>query len=816
MAPAGAGMTTRAPWTVTPGAPAYWPFFSPPGTPILGGPVPPNYALGGGDAIDLQVWTQNRQQVAVQLTVTPEGFIFLPTVGRLNVAGQTVQQARELIARAYERFYDHPDVTLAVSGQRALEVYVLGDVTQPGKYTLSGMATVFTALYAAGGPSESGTYREVRLERLGQKPQFVDLYDYLLRGERQGDVLLQNGDMLFVGPARLEIGVAGEVRRPARYELNGDTTLADALELAGGLGPQAYAPAIEVWRTGDRKGWQLVNLDAGDKSSLTLRDGDLIVVKPLLDVTQQTVIVRGAVNRPGSYAFTPGLTAGALLKLAEGPADGANLTQGLLWRLQSDMGYSAQRLSLGDARGQATGGATALQPRDVLFVPYQEEASVTVTGEVFRPGTYPFGEGMRVRDLLTMAGGLKPTAFAKRAELMRWLQPQNELGVVAVNLQAALTGDEQANVPLQRLDELDVKTREAALTVPLVHIDGLVQTPGSYPHRTGMKVSDLIFAAGSPLPQATGIEYAHGRTTDTVATEHLTIAGPPDAFRVTPDPVLAPDDRVSVQGRGRFVAAPQVVLVKGQVVTQGAYALLDVETPTANTVWSVLQRAGGLLPDADPNGIVIYRGLAEILTQTRELSQMMRNHNRETVAAQEQLEQAAGAIQKAMTQQVAGQLAQIFPAEGAVTVVVPPRQLQLEQSVQAIPLDGKLLMESQGKQGDVQLAQGDVIMVARQRDTVAVVGAVVRPGAVSFKPGLTLRDYIAQAGGPAIDAAEKRTLVLGANGAVRDGGKKVHIQAGDVILVPSQYVIQTRRTQSTWETVLKTLAAAAAVALRLQ
>ncbi|MBU0610490.1 MAG: SLBB domain-containing protein, partial [Armatimonadetes bacterium] len=447
MAPAGAGMTARTPWTATPGAPAYWPFFAPAGTPILGGPVPPNYALGGGDVIDLQVWTQNRQQVAAQLTVTPEGFIFLPTVGRLNVSGQTVQQARELIAKAYERFYDRPDVTLAVSGQRALEVYVLGDVTQPGKYTLSGMATVFTALYAAGGPSESGTYREVRLERLGQKPQFVDLYDYLLRGERQGDVLLQNGDMLFVGPARLEIGVAGEVRRPARYELNGDTTLADALEMAGGLGPQAYAPAIEVWRTGDRKGWQLVNLDAGDKSSLTLRDGDLIVVKPLLDVTQQTVIVRGAVNRPGSYAFTPGLTAGALLKLAEGPADGANLTQGLLWRLQSDMGYSAQRLSLSGAGSQANSAATALQPRDVLFVPYQEEASVTVTGEVFRPGTYPFGEGMRVRDLLTMAGGLKPTAFARRAELMRWLQPQNELGVVAVDLQAALTGDDKANIP---------------------------------------------------------------------------------------------------------------------------------------------------------------------------------------------------------------------------------------------------------------------------------------------------------------------------------------------------------------------------------
>ena len=789
------------------------PTYAPPGTPIFGGPVPPNYILGGGDMLELRVWSRNREQVSTTVTVSPEGFVFLPTAGKLSVAGQTVQQAHDLVATAYARIYDRPEVTLLVATQRAVDVYVLGDVSQPGKYTLSGMATVFSALYAACGPSESGSYRQVRLERLGEKPQLIDLYDYLLRGERRGDVLLQNGDMLFVTPAKLEIGVAGEVRRPARYELTEPITLADALEMAGGIGPQGYAPAIEVWRTGDHRGWQLVNLDATDKTRLSVQDGDLIVVKPLLPITQQTVTIRGAVNRPDSYAFSPGLTVSGLLKLAEGPADGANLRQALLWRLDSDMAYNVERVSLTDALTGKAGADTPLQPRDVVYLMYQEEAMVTVQGEVLRPGSYPFGQGMRVRDLISLAGGLTPQAFAKRASLMRWLDATQELTVVAVDLQAALAGNDQANTALQRLDVLEVKARDVAVTAAKVHIDGCVQKPGSYPYYPGMKVSDLIYAAGCPLPQASSIEYVRGRTTESIEPQRLTLTGPPEAFRVEPDLALEPDVRVSVQGHGRFVSTPSVVLVRGQVTTQGAYALLHQQSDEGDTVWSVLQRAGGPLPDADPSGIVVYRGLGEIFSQTRELGQMMRNYNRETVAAAEQLENAAAAIEQAMSKQVNTQLAQIFSSDAAVSVVIPPRTLQVEQSLQAIPIDGKRLLESGGKEGDVQLSTGDVIMVPRRRDTVAVVGAVVRPGAVPYEAKLRIGDYVARAGGFANDAADKRLLVLAPNGSVRPTTKKTLVQPGDVILVPSQYIVQTRRTQSTWESVLRGLATAAALAL---
>lgn len=785
----------------------------PPGTPLTGMPVPPNYVLGPGDVLEVHLWSTGREQHAVTTTVSADGFVFLPLAGKVVVAGHTIRQAQDLFVQAYQGKYERPEVTVVLSGQRAVDVYVLGDVRQPGKYSLLGMATVFSALYAAGGPSETGSFRHVRLLRTGAETKTIDLYDYLLRGENTGDELLQAGDTVFVSPARTEIGVYGEVRRPARYELKEAASLREALDMAGGLTPQGYAPTVEVWRTEDHRDWRLANLDVGQEGpQLQLQDGDLVVVKPLLAVAPRAVSIKGAVQRPDVYEMAEGLTAAKLIRLAQGPLDGANLETGIIWRLNAAMGYDLVQFSVSDALAGVPDADVPLRPHDTVQLLPRVPALVNVKGAVLRPGEYPFGVGMRVSDLVTMADGLVPDAYTVRADLLR-LRPDQRYEVMGVALAAALAGDEKANIVLQRADILEIKNRADAAAISEVQISGFVLKPGRYPRYEGMMISDLIFAAGGLMPGASSIEYSGGQLRGEAKPRPIQLAGSLEQYALEPNLVLKDDDHISVQAHGDFVQKPLVVLVRGQVGTQGAYGLLNDTESGQDTVWGVLQRAGGLLPDADPNGIVVYRGYTQLFSQSNDLQQVLDNYNRETRASEAGLPDVTAAAAAAMNDTVSNSLAQAFAGENQVTVVIPPRRLQLERSLRAISVDGEKLVASKGREADVQLEAGDVIVVPRLRDTVAVVGCVMRPGAVPYQQGLTVRQCIALVGGVSEDAALKRAVVLSANGSVRRHDPKAVLRPGDVVVVPSQHVFRSYQTSSTLSQILRSLAGAASVFL---
>jgi len=284
---------------------------------------------------------------------------------------------------------------------------------------------------------------------------------------------------------------------------------------------------------------------------------------------------------------------------------------------------------------------------------------------------------------------------------------------------------------------------------------------------------------------------------------------------VEPDITLGPDDRVSVQGDGGFTAKPPSVLVKGQVQTQGAYALVAGPGAAEDSLWDVLERAGGLMPDADPDGIVIYRGLTETVGLRHELDQVLGNYNREAEAVRAQLSDISVAAQGAASDQVAQQMAQVLSGDGTISLVIPPRHLTVDRSVQTIAVDGAALMGTRGKQANVRLEAGDVVSVPRQRDTVAVIGAVLRPGAVPFQPNLTMRDYITQSGGLAADAALDKALVLAPNGRVEPNPGGHRLQPGEVIVVPSDYLVKTRSTESGWMRAVRALSTAAVLALGL-
>lgn len=562
-------------------------------------PVPATYVVGPGDTLSLRVATRGFEQIAQEMAVTPDGFIFPNEIERVTAAGQTLEALRGALARAYARVFADPTVTLSISAQRSIEVYVTGDVMRPGRYLQSGMATVLDALYSAGGPSGIGSFRRIRLTRVGCPAVEIDLYDYLLTGSREQDVLLNPGDTIFVPAVGAEVGLAGEVRRPARYELTDGATVADVVTMAGGLAPQAYG-VLDLWRTDERREWRLVSIATDDPGAaamgLPVADGDLVVARGIRDSYANAARILGAVKRPGYYPVDRYPTVSALIEAAEGLSVTAHVGRGVISRLGRDRHFEVIPFNVTGALAGDPANDLALEAKDYVTIYEQSEVEppfeVEVTGAVLRPGVYRWAENLRVSQLLARAGGLQPEAYTERADLLR-LTPEQTWSLVPVDLTAALAGDAEQDAVLARGDRLVVRTRGELGLIGEVHVAGLVRSQGSYPLRAGMRVSDLLFAAGGPTPGAgPDIELTRGRFEGTPEPVRLALLGEPGAYRVEPDLELQDDDSLTVTGRGEFQAAAHVVFLEGRVTTPGAYPIRSGPADQPYTVWDLLQDGG--------------------------------------------------------------------------------------------------------------------------------------------------------------------------------------------------------------------------------
>jgi protein involved in polysaccharide export with SLBB domain len=788
--------------------------------PVTNAPVPPNYLIGPGDTLELKVWAANREQVNQALTVSPEGHIVVPQLGRLTLSGRTLEQLRQTLSEGYRRFYADPMVTLVLSEQRVIDVYVTGDAVRPGKYSLTGMATLFTALFAAGGPAPIGSYREVRLLRLGQPVVVVDLYDYLLRGQREADPLLQPGDSIFIPPLKTQVGLAGSVRRPRLYEIKAPETVGDAVAMAGGLEPTAYSVLAKHWRVEEDGKWHLTSLKLTPGSldlKRTLKDGDLLEIAPVLPEPENTVEVLGAVRRPGHYAVTDGLTISGAIRAAEGLARNVHLGIAVHRRLKADTDFEVRSF---DLRQVLAGDKTAdvvLQAKDIVQIFSQEElataSTVDVQGAVLKPGPYEWNEGLRVGDLVRLAGGVKIGAYLERADLLR-VREDLRSEIIPVALDQALAGDQTANLRLQRGDVLTVRDELSVMGVAQVHVTGYVRVPGIYPRHAGMRISDLLFQAGGLLPNAnTTLEYARGRQVSDNAVLSLRVTNINGIARVEPDFILQDDDTVAIKGEGEMELVASTCTLTGRVQRPGSYVLKPKADGSNYTVWDLLQEAGALLPDANLDGLVLYRPLEQRMGEAQEgdLRNIVNSLNREQ-------DQAPGTLsledqQAAMTSQVGKQLASVLETGAKVTIVQPPTDISTTNWVSAVPLEGRLLLATEGRQGNIDLMPGDIVLVPRVSDTVLVLGAVVRAGATPHVDHQPLQHYLALAGGTREDAALDRVVIIRANGSAVRWTPRVSVRAGDVIVVPTRYVIRTVRTEPAWETWLKSIASVAATAI---
>jgi protein involved in polysaccharide export with SLBB domain len=481
-------------------------------------PVGPDYIVGTGDRIVMTAW--GSLEGTYELDVNRNGEITLPRVGTVKVQGVSFGQLPGLLRKSLGRVFKDFELSVALGRVRLMKVYLVGDVVTPGDYIINSFSTVMNALTAAGGPTKNGTLRNIQIWREGKLAETIDLYDFFLKGDKSRDIRLQTGDTVFVPHIGAVAGIAGNVRRPAIYELKNEKTLKDLLGLANGVAPTGYLQRVQVNRV-DAHNKRIVadfNIDPkadGDSlekqtTAISIQDLDLVKVFHIDNLLRGYARLEGYVLRPGDYALRPGMKLAELLKednLLPEYADGtAELMRFYPPDLHAEVSYFSPAKAL--ANDPAHNIELKEFDRVKLFSRWdlEEMPLVRVVGEVQWPGDYRLLRNMTVRELLLQAGNPKLTAYLNKAEVVR---VKKEGGAVtsfpiAINLGEALKGNPQDNISLEALDELVVRRipnwREE--TDRYVTINGEVRFPGTYPIFKGERLSDLILRTGGYTDKA--------------------------------------------------------------------------------------------------------------------------------------------------------------------------------------------------------------------------------------------------------------------------------------------------------------------------
>ncbi|WP_235985868.1 SLBB domain-containing protein [Mucilaginibacter segetis] len=469
--------------------------------------TPVNYILGPDDQLNINVY--GNSLVNWKLDVSPEGNINIPGVGILNVSGKTIEQATasiksKLAANNYA-VGRGTSVQVTLGNIRSIKVIMVGEVVKPGTYTLPSLATVFNALYAAGGPNNNGTFRQIEIIRNNRIIRRLDVYDFLVKGDQKDNIGLQDQDIIRVPTYRTRVEMVGEVKNPALFEVLPGETLQDVIRFAGGFTDQAYTARIKVSQISDQQRRITDVLESDYKNYIPLR-GDKYTVERILDRYENRVTINGAVFRPGEYELQKGLTVSQLIKNAAGLKEDAFTGRGSITRLKSD---NTTELISFDVNGvlNKTAPDIVLQREDVVTISsifdLRDEYKVTIKGEVRNVGEFAYAENMSVEDLILKAGGFTEGASPKRIEVARRIDDSNPNSrssslaeVFNIDVDAQLKKG-QANFVLKPFDIVSVYSLPGYEKQSTVKIEGEVLYPGYYTiKKKNEKISDIIERAG--------------------------------------------------------------------------------------------------------------------------------------------------------------------------------------------------------------------------------------------------------------------------------------------------------------------------------
>ncbi len=517
--------------------------------------TPQDYKLGPGDEVYIDIWGESEDHL--NRTISPEGSIMISQIGPVYLNGLTIDAANEYLKQLFASKYagvnnEETQVNLTLGDIRSITVDIMGEVKTPGTLTISPFATVFTALYQAGGINNLGSIRNIQVMRDGRNIANIDLYDYIFRGKKSIDIRLQEGDVIVVPPSSTLVEITGNVKRPMLYEMLPTESVSKLIEYAGGFSGNAYVDMVTVARN-DSQDNVILNVPNDNYATFVMQDGDQVAVGQVNDRYQNRVDLRGAVMRPGFYAIDKQIsTIGQLINNSEGLLEDAFTDRVLIYRQADDLSLEIIPVNLTGIL-EGTVADVALRRNDMIVVQSVldliERGPITVNGMVNLPGVYPYAANTTLEDIILMAGGLREGASYVRADVAR--RVNNPYATEASSVIAHLYSfsikdgyviDGEKNFLLMPYDIVQIRTSPGYVPQKLVSITGEVTFTGQYAlQQTGERLSDMIRRSGGLTPEAyvkgaslirrlttdeklardQSLRFALGSKEDSIATEKL-------------------------------------------------------------------------------------------------------------------------------------------------------------------------------------------------------------------------------------------------------------------------------------------------------
>ncbi len=479
-------------------------------SPIMEATPPPDYKLGPGDNVLVNVW--GRVDMQLELTIDREGKVFIPKVGEIIAWGLTMQEFKKRLQTSLSSYYTDYELSVSLGKIRRIKVFVYGEVKRPGGYTISSLSTLFSALHKAGGANGNGSLRNIKHIRHNKVKDEIDLYRFLLTGDNTQDAELQSGDVIFVPVIGPKISITGQVKRPAIYEVFGGERLSDLIELAGGSTAEAFLEMVDVDRIGDDDNRILLTVDLSgeqydDDSNLVLFDGDRINVPSMFGLQKNTVTLAGHVKHPGSYELTDSMRVSDLIDCGEQLIRDSYTERANLFRTWPDLTREVYAANIDGILQGIDSNDYLLMDKDSLVVYSQDdikrEMKVSISGAVRYPGTYEYFQGMRLTDVIFLAGNVLKQAYLLRAEIAR-INPGKPADMIYVNLKEAIEKrDGLKDILLEEDDIVYIRSIPRYRIGQSVTIEGEIEFPGSYAlTRENERLLDLFERCGGFTPDA--------------------------------------------------------------------------------------------------------------------------------------------------------------------------------------------------------------------------------------------------------------------------------------------------------------------------
>ncbi|MBA6288684.1 SLBB domain-containing protein [Colwellia sp. MB3u-4] len=780
--------------------------------PVSDVPIPSEYVLGPGDSLSIQLY--GKETMSYNLPINRQGNVDIPKLGPVNVAGQSFSEAKSLITSIIDERILGVKSNISMGELRSIKVFVLGEAYRAASYTLSSLSTVTQAIYAAGGINDIGSLRNIQVKRRGKVIAELDLYQLLLQGDTSGDISLMAGDVVFIPTVGTTVGIKGEVSRPAIYELKNEQSIAEVISLAGGVKATAYKQVGKIARI-NKSGLRSVlsvNLLTGQNSQVN--NGDIIEVASVLSTLEQSITVKGHIQRPGIYGWYKNIKLSDILRSINDFKTQPDLEYILITRKNPITGkLTSYNVNFANyIKSQQASSDFVLQAEDTVYVfnkqrnrseslePLLEVLKaqtqlaelatiVSAKGAVRNPGDYPLTVNATVNDLLNAAMG-----YTRNSELEYALLARKDKQLNTSVLYIDLTSATAKNISLTALDRLFLFNRNKPRTELLeelitelrqqadkskaqnvVSITGDVHFPGQYPYVINMTSNELINLAGglkesSYLVNADLVRFNHDGI-ENAEISHQNI-NPASQF------ILQSLDNLNIKRIPDWQENREIKLT-GEVVFPGSYIIQKGETLN-----NVIQRGGGLTTEADASAAIFTRAALK-KQEAEKIAQL-----------KAQLESETAQIK--LTDDEAGS-AELTESSALLT------QLNSAEAIGRLVIDLPQVLSN--NLADIRLDNGDVLYIPKKRESISVIGEVQYATSHLYENGVDFNDYINRSGGLKTRADQERIYIIKADGTVQLASNNNNwfssqadmLAPGDTIVIPLD--LEYKDSLSLWSAV---------------